>query len=112
MSSLTTNALQTCPLSDVEANVQHVAVLNLVGLSFEALEAGPGGLRVRTGSDEVVPADHLGADESARDVRVDRRRCLERVLPATQRPGARLLVAGREETDQPELLAEAAHDLL
>jgi hypothetical protein len=31
---------------DVEPDVQDVTVLNLVGLSFEALEAGPGGLRV------------------------------------------------------------------
>jgi hypothetical protein len=33
-------------LLDVEANVQDITVLNLVGLALEALEAGPGGLRV------------------------------------------------------------------
>jgi hypothetical protein len=33
-------------LLDVEADIQDVPVLNLVGLAFEALEAGPGGLRV------------------------------------------------------------------
>ena len=32
--------------SDVEAHVQDVPVLNHVRLAFEALEAGPGGLRM------------------------------------------------------------------
>src|SRR5215475_500898 len=70
-------------LLDVEADVQNVTVLNLVGLALEALEAGPGGLRVRAGLDEVVPADHLSADEAARDVGVNRRRGIERSLAAS-----------------------------
>ena len=62
------------PGSHVEAHVQHVAVLDDVRLALEPLQAAPRRLRVRAGLDEVVPADHLGADEAARDVRVDRRR--------------------------------------
>jgi hypothetical protein len=33
-------------LLDVEADVQHISVLNLVGLAFEALEAATSGLHV------------------------------------------------------------------
>src|SRR5262245_35250503 len=77
--------------SDVEADVQDVAVLDHVGLPLEALLPAPRRLGVRAGVEQVVPAHDLAADESARDVRVDRLGGLERRLPATQRPGARLL---------------------
>ena len=43
---------------------------------------------------------------------MDRRGRVDRRLAAPQRPRARLLVARCEEADQPELVAEAAHDLL
>ena len=66
--------------SDVEADVQDVAVLDDVRLALEPLRAAPGSLGVGSGSDEVVGGDHLAADEPARDVRVDRSRRLERRL--------------------------------
>src|SRR5947209_8557398 len=97
---------------DVEADVQDVAVLDGVGLPLQALEAATGRLCPRAAIDQVAPADHLAADEPARDVRVNPGRRLERRLATAQRPGPRLGVAGREEDDQVERLEEAPEDLL
>src|SRR3954470_18129979 len=47
--------------------------------------------------DEHVPADHLTADEAARDVGVDRLGRIERRLPLAERPRPRLLLARGEE---------------
>src|SRR4029078_8454823 len=60
----------------------------------------------------VVPADHLAANEPARDVGVDRLRRVERRLAAPQRARAGLLIARGEEADQPQLLAQPPDDLL
>ena len=98
--------------SDVEADVQHVAVADHVRLALEPLQALSRRLGVGAGGDEVVAADHLAADEPARDVGVDRPRRVERGLPVPQRPGARLLLARGEERDQVERVAEPADDLL
>src|SRR5262249_53782814 len=97
---------------DVEAYVEHVAVLHDVGLALEALPSAPRGLGVRAGVDEVVPANDLAADEATRDVRVDRLRRVERRVTVAERPLARLLLCGREEGDQVELLLQAADDLV
>ena len=83
-----------------------------VGLALEPLGAALRRLRVRAGVEQVVPADHLAADEAARDVGVDRAARLERGLAVAQRPGARLLLAGGEERDQPERVLEPPHDLV
>ena len=56
--------------------------------------------------EEVVPANHLAADEAARDVGVNRVRRLERRLTVAERPGARLLVPDGEERDQAERLLQ------
>src|SRR5439155_13804187 len=99
-------------LSDVEADVQHVPVLDDVALPLEALETAARRLRMRARLDEVVPAHDLAADEAAGDVGVDRRRCVERRLAAPERPRARLLVAGGEERDQVERVLQPDDDLL
>src|SRR5256714_678592 len=97
---------------DVEPDVQDVAVLDLVGLAFEPLEAAFRGLRVRAGLDQVVPADDLRADETARDVGVNRGRGVEGALSPAQRPRTRVLLACGEKRDQAEGVAQAAHHLL
>src|SRR5439155_12520358 len=56
--------------SDVEADVEHVAVADDVRLSLEPLLAQPRHLGMRARLDEVAPVDDLAADEPARDVRV------------------------------------------
>src|SRR5947208_10706595 len=98
--------------SDVESDVQDVAVLHLVGLPLEALEVAPRGFGVRSRRDEVVPADHLATNEPTRDVRVDGRRRVQRRSTPAKRPRPRLLLAGREEGQQVELTRQAPDDLL
>src|SRR5699024_3738182 len=83
-----------------------------VGLSLEALGPALRRLRMRARVEEIFGRDHLAADEPARDVRVDRRRRVERGLAVTERPRARLLLAGREERDQTERVLQAPHDLV
>src|SRR5213078_2993706 len=71
--------------SDVEADVEDVAVLDDVGLALEPLSAGPRGFRGPPRRYEVVPAHHLAADEAAGDVGMDRLRGVERSLAAPER---------------------------
>ena len=55
-------------LSDVEAHVEDVTVLDHVALAFESLLASASSFRVRAACEEIVPANHLAADEPAGDV--------------------------------------------
>ena len=66
----------------VEADVEHVAVLDDVRLALEPLRPALRRLCVRAGIEQVVPADHLAADESAGDVGVDRAAGLDAVWPS------------------------------
>ena len=95
-----------------EADVEDVSVLDEVALPLQALQASARGLGVGAARDEVVPADHLGADEAVGEVRVDRFGRVERGQPAAERPRPRLLVTGREEADEIEGGEEPADDLL
>ncbi len=97
---------------DVEADVDDVAVLDDVRLALEPLQPAAGRLGVRSALEQVVPADDLGADEAARDVRVDRLRRVERGLAVLQRPRARLGVADGVERDQAERVLQPADDLV
>ena len=61
---------------------------------------------------QVVPADHLAADEAARDVASGSCAAASSAVPAArERPRPRLLVARREERDQVQRLEEPPHDL-
>src|SRR6478735_4191074 len=97
---------------DVEADVEHVAVGDDVGLSLEALRPALRRLGVRAGVEEIPGRDHLAADEPARDVRVDRRCRVERGLAVAERPRARLLLARGEERNQAERVLQPPHDLV
>src|SRR5688572_3167021 len=66
---------------------------------------------MRAALDEVAPGDHLTADESAGDVRVNGLRCIERRLPLPERPGASLLITSGEEAQELEGLEESADHL-
>src|SRR3954453_3279492 len=96
---------------DVEADVQHVPVLDQVVLPLEALLAPIHDLGPRAGLHEVIPADHLAADEPACDVGVDGRGRIERGLPSAQRPGAGVVFRGGEERDQIDGLEQPPGDL-
>src|SRR5205809_559468 len=98
--------------SNVEADVQDVAVAHDVGLPLEPLLPLAGDLRVRAQFDQVAPVDDFAPDEAAGDVGVDRAGGIERGLAVAQRPRPRLLFAGGEERDQVERAGEPAGDVL
>src|SRR5881392_3196063 len=93
-------------LLEVEADVEDVSVGDDVVLSLQPLLAAAGGLGATPRLDEVAPRNHFAADESARDVGVDRRRRIERRSPLRERPGPRLLIAAGEEREQSGRLEE------
>src|SRR5262249_35903725 len=88
---------------DVEAEVADLAVADDVVLAFETELTARAKVGHRAaGGDEVVVRVHLGADEPARDVRVDGAGGVLRARAARDRPGADLVLADGEERDQPE----------
>src|SRR5438034_2596476 len=99
-------------LLEVEADVEDVSVGDDVVLSLQPLLAAAGGLGATPRLDEVAPRNHLAADEPPRDVGVDRRRRVKRGQALSERPRASLLVAAREEREQPGRLEEAGEHLL
>ena len=64
------------------------------------------------GRDEVVPPDHLAADEAPRDVGVDRGGGIQGGRAVPQRPGPGLGVTGREEDHEIQDGDEPADDVL
>src|SRR5512147_2149967 len=87
---------------DVEAEVQHVAVLDDVVLALDAEHAGGAAARLTLVRDEVGVRHHLGADEAALEIGVDDRRRLRRLPAALDRPGAYFLRTGGEVAHEPE----------
>src|SRR4029453_15970549 len=57
--------------SDVEAEVDDVAVLDDVVLALDPELSGLAAARLASELDQVAPVDHLGADEASLDVGVD-----------------------------------------
>src|SRR5581483_7898418 len=96
------------PISDVEADLEHVAVLDLVLLALDAELAELLRLRPRPDVEQVVPVDHLGADETTLQVRMDDTRALGCLGPGAERPRARLLVTRGEEGAPAEQLVRGA----
>src|SRR5581483_12161420 len=83
--------------SDVEEDVDHVAVLHDVRLSLGAEAAPLARLGEAARLHEVVVRHDLGADEAAGEVRMDDRSGRERRVPATDRPGADFVLSGSQE---------------
>ena len=88
--------------SDVEADLEHVAVGDFVVLAFDAELAGVACFGPRADLEQLVPVDDLGADEPALQVGVDDARGLGCLGTGAERPRARLLVAGGEKRAPPE----------
>ena len=86
----------------VEAEVDHIAVLNDVLLALAAEKA----LLLRGGNaaaaDHIVEIDRLGTDKAALDVGVDLAGGLRRLGAVFDRPGAALVLAVGEEGDETE----------
>src|SRR5438132_2787708 len=72
--------------SDVEAKVDDVAIANNVVATLQPLLSLLAHRLVRAGIEQLGNVDHLGADESGGEVGVDRRCCIQRRAPFTQRP--------------------------
>ena len=77
----------TMTRSDIEANVDDVAVAHHVVASFEPLLAALAKHGVRPGIEQLLGIGDLGTDEPARDVGVDARRGVQRGL--ARRAGSR-----------------------
>src|SRR3546814_12556534 len=77
--------------SDVEEEVQHVAVLDDVFLAFLAQPPSRGGAGFALVLDEVVVADRLGADEAFLEIAVDHPCRLRCGGTALQLPSAHFL---------------------
>src|SRR5574337_287752 len=90
--------------SDVEQEIQHVAVFDDVILPFGAHLAGFLRALFAAAGDEVVEGDGLRADEAALEVAVDHARRLRRGVADVDRPGAHLLRPGGEVGLQAEQL--------
>src|SRR5690606_23530805 len=98
--------------SDVEEEVHDVAVLHDVLLALHPQL--PLGARVGDAArlHQVLVAHHLGADEAALEVGVDLAGRLRRLGAALDGPGAHLLLAGREEGDEPQRVVAGADEAL
>src|SRR4051812_33063981 len=100
--SLASRTVSSLTRSDVEAEFDDVIGLHDVVLALEPRLAGGARIGDRSGLDEVLEADHLGTDEATFEVGVDHAGCLGRRRPDRDRPGAHLLLTGREVGLQPE----------
>ncbi len=89
-------------------DVHHVAVLDDVFLAFKAERAFGAGRGFGAGCKQVVPANGFGADEMVLQVGVDGSGSLRRFGADGHGPGAALIFAGGEETDQAEKLVALA----
>src|SRR5258706_4478807 len=83
--------------SDVEAEMDDVAVLHGIVLAFEAELARLAAFGVAAVADEVVVGHNFGADEAALDVAVDLSGGLARRRPLPDRPRLDLVFPGGEE---------------
>src|SRR5689334_1969638 len=90
------------PCSDIEAEVDDVAVGDDVVLAFEPELPRLAAARLAAVTHELVVRDHLGADEAALDVAVDLARGFHGCRAAADRPRPALVLAGGEEADEVE----------
>ena len=86
----------------VEAEVDHVAVLDDVLLALAAQQALFLRRRDAAAADHVVEIDRFGADEAALDVGVDLARGLRSLGAVLDGPGAALVLAVGQERDEAE----------
>src|SRR6187402_1830998 len=95
---------------DVEPEVNHVAFLDDIGFAFEPQLASFARALLSAPRDVLVVADHLGADEAALEVRMDRAGRLRCGCVALRGPRAHFFGAGRVERLQAEQLIGRADD--
>src|SRR2546423_11880046 len=96
--------------SDIEAEVNDVAVGDGIFLALEARFTGLLALRLAAVADEIVVGDDLGADESLLDVAVDLAGGLLRDGAAPDRPGADFVFARGQKAHQVEQPVGGLHE--
>src|SRR6185312_13022003 len=89
-------------------DVHHVAILHNIFLSFEPQRAFGAGRGCRTGIEQRIPADCLGANKMMLEVGVNRARRLRSLRARRHRPRAALVLAGGEKADQAQELVALA----
>src|SRR5215213_6970222 len=98
--------------SDIEQEVDHIAILDDVLLAFPAQPAELPRFGQTAGGDQVVIGDDLGSNETPLDVRVDLAGCLDRGGAAANGPGATLVGSDGEKWHQSQELERVANDLI
>src|ERR1017187_3757937 len=93
--------LPTLPALDVETELDYVAIAHHVVLAFDADLARSAGRGHRPRGDEILVGHDFGLDEATLEIGVDHACRLRRRGAHRDRPGSRLLRAGREEGRQP-----------
>ena len=80
----------------IEAEFDHVAVLNNILFSFEPKLAGLAGFGFRTECDQIVKGNNLRGNEPPLEIAVnDSRRC-RGLIPRVDRPSAGFFRSGRQ----------------
>src|SRR5438309_6315549 len=97
---------------DGGADVEDVAVAHDVFLPLQTHLAALARLGFRTDSHEFLVVDHLGADETALEVRVDLPGGAGSAIAAVNRPGAHLVFTDREERGELEKVVGRADETL
>src|ERR1039457_5269194 len=92
--------LPTLPALDVETELDYVAIAHHVVLAFDADLARSAGRGHRPRGDEILVGHDFGLDEATLEIGVDHACRLRRRGAHRDRPGSRLLRAGREEGRQ------------
>src|ERR1035437_6289958 len=93
-----------------EKDLDYVAVLDDVSLALGAKLAVLARLRHGLEREEILVRDHFGADEAARQVRVDRAGSFHGRRTVRNGPGSDFVRSGGQEREQPEqLIAELDH---
>lgn len=96
--------------SDVESELEDVAVVNDVGFAFEAESSGVFGALKAAGGCEVVVGGGFCADEAAGDVGMDFFGGGDGVVAAAYGPSAAFVVADGEKDDEAEAVPSEAKD--
>src|SRR5690606_16082665 len=96
-------------LSNVEAKVDHIAIADDVLFPFDRHLAGFFALSFAAESEEVLPPNDFGFDESSLEVRVNHASSLGRRRAFQNSPSPALLLSGREVSDEPEKIISGAN---
>ena len=90
------------------ADVQDVAILHDVVLTFQSERAFGARVGFRTRFEKLIPADGFGADEMLFQIGVNRAGRFLREGVGGNLPGAAFILAGGEKRNQPEQLIRGA----